>query len=254
MTEVAIGEFSRLTHLSIKQLRRYHDQQLLEPARVDPVSGYRYYRLDQVPDALLVRRLRSLDMGLAAIRELLGAELPDRSGLLRDHLAALRQRLADTDRAVGELQTLLGDPVPLRVEQRHLPDQPALILAGEVTADGIEDWLGAAYGQLYPQLTGLPAGPAGARYGDEFFTAGAGPVEAFVPVVTSSETIPGGAYAIAIHAGAYTGIDRTYAALGRHVHEHGLAAPGPIRENYLIGPEHPDPAGWRTEVCWPITP
>src|SRR3954469_14130597 len=42
---VTIGEFSGITHLSIKTLRRYHEAGLLEPAHVDPRTGYRYYSL-----------------------------------------------------------------------------------------------------------------------------------------------------------------------------------------------------------------
>ena len=57
-----------------------------------------------------------------------------------------------------------------------------------------------------------------------------------------------------IHAGPFTDFDRTYAALGTHVAEHETTAPGPIREVYLIGPDHTDePGDFRTEVCWPIT-
>jgi hypothetical protein len=37
---VSIGDFSRMTHLSIKALRFYQDQGLLEPARIDPATGY----------------------------------------------------------------------------------------------------------------------------------------------------------------------------------------------------------------------
>ncbi len=43
-TLVSIGDFSRMTHLSIKALRFYHDQGLLEPTRIDPDSGYRVVR------------------------------------------------------------------------------------------------------------------------------------------------------------------------------------------------------------------
>src|ERR1700682_6406982 len=42
-TGLTIGEFSRITHLSIKTLRRYHEAGLLQPARVDRQTGYRYY-------------------------------------------------------------------------------------------------------------------------------------------------------------------------------------------------------------------
>ena len=41
---LSIGDFSRATHLSIKTLRYYHEVGLLEPAVIDPDSGYRYYR------------------------------------------------------------------------------------------------------------------------------------------------------------------------------------------------------------------
>ena len=47
----------------------------------------------------------------------------------------------------------------------------------------------------------------------------------------------------------------TYAALGSHVAAHETAAPGPIREIYLVSPpDTTDEASYRTEVCWPITP
>jgi DNA-binding transcriptional MerR regulator len=38
---LTIGEFSTLTHLSVRTLRRYHEGGLLEPETIDPFSGYR---------------------------------------------------------------------------------------------------------------------------------------------------------------------------------------------------------------------
>ena len=48
-TVLTIGEFSRITDLSIKTLRRYHEADLLPPAHVDGQGGYRYYTFEQVP-------------------------------------------------------------------------------------------------------------------------------------------------------------------------------------------------------------
>ena len=59
---LTIGEFSRITHLGIKTLRRYHEAGLLEPAHVDQHTGYRYYSLDQVPTAQVIHRFRELGM------------------------------------------------------------------------------------------------------------------------------------------------------------------------------------------------
>lgn len=38
-----IGEFSKLTQVSIRMLRYYDENNLLKPARTDPYTGYRLY-------------------------------------------------------------------------------------------------------------------------------------------------------------------------------------------------------------------
>jgi DNA-binding transcriptional MerR regulator len=53
-----IGLFSRLCRLSVKQLHHYDEVGLLRPARVDEATGYRYYRRDQVRDAMAIALLR----------------------------------------------------------------------------------------------------------------------------------------------------------------------------------------------------
>ena len=47
---LTVGEFSRMTYLSVKTLRHYHQVGLLEPAQVNPGTGYRYYLAEQIPD------------------------------------------------------------------------------------------------------------------------------------------------------------------------------------------------------------
>ena len=51
---VSIGEFARLTYLSVKTLRYYHEVALLEPVAVDAGSGYRRCSVDQVAQAHLI--------------------------------------------------------------------------------------------------------------------------------------------------------------------------------------------------------
>ena len=38
---LAIGDFARATHMTVKTLRHYHENGLLEPAEVDTETGYR---------------------------------------------------------------------------------------------------------------------------------------------------------------------------------------------------------------------
>lgn len=64
---ISIGQFAALTWLSPKALRLYQSQGLLEPARVDPTSGYRYYAASQIPTASLISLLRRAGVSLAHI-------------------------------------------------------------------------------------------------------------------------------------------------------------------------------------------
>jgi DNA-binding transcriptional MerR regulator len=44
-----IGEFSRLSQVTVKTLHHYDSIGLLKPSHVDPFTDYRYYTLDQLP-------------------------------------------------------------------------------------------------------------------------------------------------------------------------------------------------------------
>jgi DNA-binding transcriptional MerR regulator len=74
---LSIGDFSRVTHLSVKTLRHYHDVGLLEPDQVDPHSGYRYYTTTQIPTAQVIRRFRDLGMPVREVGEVLATTDPD---------------------------------------------------------------------------------------------------------------------------------------------------------------------------------
>jgi DNA-binding transcriptional MerR regulator len=62
-----IGEFARLTRVSVRMLRHYDRIGLLPPAHVDPTSGYRYYRASQLAILNRILLLRELGFGLDEI-------------------------------------------------------------------------------------------------------------------------------------------------------------------------------------------
>ncbi|HYX11474.1 MAG TPA: MerR family transcriptional regulator, partial [Candidatus Acidoferrum sp.] len=59
---LSIGRFARLSGLSIGALRHYDEVDVLRPAAVDPETGYRRYRRDQLAVARTIARLRDLEM------------------------------------------------------------------------------------------------------------------------------------------------------------------------------------------------
>jgi DNA-binding transcriptional MerR regulator len=84
-----VGRFARRCRLSVKQLRHYDELGLLRPAWVDPDSGYRYYRAEQGREALSIGLLRSLDVPLPAIGQVLaGRDVVAVLGAVKDRLEA----------------------------------------------------------------------------------------------------------------------------------------------------------------------
>ncbi|MCM3885498.1 MerR family transcriptional regulator [Frankia sp. R82] len=266
---LSIGDFARATHMTVKTLRHYHQTGLLEPARVDPDTGYRRYSTGQIPVAQVISRLRALDMPLAEIQGVLSAPDPRaRNERIAGHLSRLEEQLGRTQSAVAALRDLLTAPRPgdvsARIELRSVPAIPAAVITDVVGAEESVVWLQGALGELHATLTAqdVPAsGPAGGLFTDEVFTHHRGQVTIFVPcaepvrpmgrVVAGS--IPPVELAVIEHAGPAADVDRTYGTLAAYVARHALTVDGPIREYYLVGQrDTPDNALWRTEIGWPI--
>ena len=73
-----IGDFSKLSRISIRMLRHYDELGLLVPKTTDDFTGYRYYAEDQLPVAGRIAALRDMGFGLSAVTEILkNYENPD---------------------------------------------------------------------------------------------------------------------------------------------------------------------------------
>jgi DNA-binding transcriptional MerR regulator len=253
---LTIGEFSQMTHVSVKALRHYHDVGLLEPAAVDPETGYRFYAVAQIPTAQVIRRFRELDMPIEQVKAVLSAtDAGARDEVIVEHLRRMEAQLEQTNNAVAALRGLLdgtgASTIPIAV--RAFEPTIAMAVHGRVEWDAIEVWLEDALTEIGNCVGARRAGPDGATYSSEFFESHYGDVVAFVPVDAASPAsgrvepfdLAPVRFAVAVHAGSFSDLDRTYAALGAYVCERGIGAAGPIREHYLTADT--------TEVCWPIT-
>src|SRR6478609_3169011 len=265
-TLVTIGQFSRLTHLTVTTLRHYHEVGLLTPVRID-ASGYRRYGVDQVQQAQLVRRLRQLDMPVPDVAAVLAAPNEQtRDIAIAEHLARMEETLDRTTQVVASLRSLLQpQDKPIDVEYRTIPATTVLSISAQVSRPEVGQWCGTVFPELYLALADAgvdPAGPGSATYDQQFFECDLGEVVAYVPLASPIDTdgraestsLPAGRFAVAVHSGGFDEVDRTYGRLGSHVAEHDVPQDLPIREHYLIGPNHTQDAQlWRTEVWWPIT-
>src|ERR1700733_9973427 len=139
---VSVGRFATMTHLSVKTLHHYHHVGLLEPAHVDSVTGYRYYSLDQLSTAQLIRRLRDLRMPVADVRDVLIAQKPGaRAALIAAHIDRLEAELAQTKAAVNSLRALLNTAASRQpVHRRTESITPAVAITATVDPTNIESW------------------------------------------------------------------------------------------------------------------
>lgn len=260
-----IGTLARLSRLSVKALRHYDALGLLAPARVDPDSGYRYYRPDQVRTAASIALLRSLDVPLAAIREIIGADGPERR---RELLAAERERaareLARRRRALDSLERLLGagDLMPYEV---GLTEEPAASMAGLTRAVDPERLVRDA-GAIAAELTRIALR---AGWSPEGPWCGLYPLDlAERSVVTLAMPLPpgaaldlgdaevvrlaGGPVASTLHAGPYDELPLAYGAVIAWAHERGHELAGPVRETYLSDPARVPAPELLTRISVPL--
>jgi DNA-binding transcriptional MerR regulator len=262
---LSIGDFSRMTRLSVKSLRRYHDLGLLEPADIDPDTGYRYYDVPQVPLGQAIRRFRDLDMPLEQLKEVLHA--PDasaRNRLIIAHLEHMESALQQTQQTVASLRALLeASRAPITVDYRVVGATMAIAIAEPVRMDDLGRWWVDAFEELRRLLASSSAvrtGSDGALYSNALFEDELGEVVAFIPVAdmrTASGRaqlieIPAAELAITVHHGAIGDLDQTYGALGTLVAEQEIGVDGPIREYYVVSSKAGAEAAHFTEVCWPV--
>jgi DNA-binding transcriptional MerR regulator len=261
-----IGDFSRATHLTVKTLRHYHETGLLEPAQIDPQTGYRRYTTDQIPVAQIIRRFRDLDMPLGEIRAVLSApDVPTRNELIAAHLTRLESDLARTRRAVASLRGLLERPAPATdIGRRTANRVTAAAISEVVDVKDALSWYQGALGELHAALSAqrkIATGPAGGIFANALFSHARGGATVFVPCEgavsaigrVSTRVVPAVELATLVHAGSHTNIDLAYGSLATYVAQHELAVEGPLREYYLVGPQDTlEESAWRTEIGWPI--
>jgi DNA-binding transcriptional MerR regulator len=264
--KLTVGDFSRMTHLSVKTLRHYHQVGLLEPATVNPDTGYRYYSGEQIPAAQVIRRLRDLEMPVADVKAVLNA--PDaraRNSLIAAHLDRLEAELARTRSAVDSLRNLLDQPDPAsQIVHRSVPATSAVGIQQVVDRADILPWWQGALGELHASVRaqGLHAtGPSGGLYASEIFQHDRGEAVVFIPVQgqvrpigrVAAVCVPAAELAVISHHGSLDDADISYGRLGDYTTTHEISVDGPLREYYVRGAhDTPDPGDWHTEIGWPI--
>lgn len=107
---LTIGVLARASGLTATALRFYDDCGLLPPARVDAVTGYRYYSPEQRERAVTIRRLREIEVPLDTVAAVLAGDAERAGRLLDTHVDGLERRARAAAAAVASIKAALrGD-------------------------------------------------------------------------------------------------------------------------------------------------
>jgi DNA-binding transcriptional MerR regulator/effector-binding domain-containing protein len=105
----SIGEFARLGTVSVRTLRHYDEIGLLQPAKVDPETGYRSYSASQLGQLNRIIALKDLGFSLNQVGKLLGGiTLEELRGMLALRRAQLEQELDEYTTRLREVEARLN--------------------------------------------------------------------------------------------------------------------------------------------------
>jgi len=275
-----IGEFSRLSRVTVKTLHHYDEIGLLTPSRTHPSTSYRYYTLDQLPRLHTIMALKELGLSLEEIGQLLLDDLSADQirGMYRLKRAELQQRVRDEQARLAQVefrlrQLELEDTAPvLDIVVKRIEPLFAMTLRRifrtrqerEVVAKGIEEALAKGI------IRWSGAVPTAIFYeeefrGEYFDTEMVVPVDASHPPVVSLgdlgtftlRELPAiESVAVYMYQGDYDSLmTHTYMRLQQWAVANGYHLSGTWRFLYHRGPMHQrDPAEYLTEIQHQLDP
>lgn len=245
MTEppgLLIGEFARRCRLPVSTLRYYDRIGLLTPAAVDEGSGYRRYRVDQLPAAELVARLRALEVAPQQIAAVLAGGTGAAEALLGER-RRLRRELERTRRRLREVDALLGAGAGAghRVTRVDLMERQVATHPFRAPFADQEGAVLRAIAELRTQLRRSGIRRAGA-WGGTFPLDLGDTVEGMVFTAVEngldtaglgSATLPGGCAVTTVHRGGLDSLAGAYLALFSEIDRLGGTPRAPLVEEYV---------------------
>jgi len=259
-----IGEFSKLSHLTVKALRFYEAEGILLPAAVDQWTGYRYYETAQLTDAASVRAYRQLGLSTNEIKAILGGK--DEKEILSARAVALQAERNSIDTRLSVIKHLLEErEMKYRVTMKEIPK--AIVYYAEVRVRDYAEMmqiipeLGEECLRLNPGIQCPNPGYEFCEYLDEehrdsdFLIRH---VEAVDRMGNESNRIkfkelPAAKVLCVFHKGPYSAAGEAYAYLMNYAEENGYHPSGLPRECYIDGIWNTESEDeWLTEIQLPI--
>ena len=246
----SIGEFSKITGLSIKTIRFYHEKEILIPSCVDDSTGYRYYDHSNVEKARIITCFRNMKFSLNEIKEILDKydDQADILDYLEQHKQFIETKIRKYKSIVISLDNIISSEreaimamknSTFEVEEKLLE---TILIAG-VRMQGKYSDCGKGFSQIGKNLGRYLCGKPLCLYYDDEYRPNDASFEACIPIRRNKEVegisvrqLPAGRCVSLLHKGPYGQLGRSYAKILEYVKAKEYEIVMPTREVYLKGP------------------
>ena len=259
-----IGEFSKLSHLTVKALRFYEREGLLIPVTVDEWTGYRFYETGQLEDAARIKAYRQLDLSIDEIKAIMSGA--DAKVIFAQKAAALQSQKEEIDVRLSIIKSILEDEkMKYQVTVKEIPS--SIVYYAEATLEKYADVMefipqcGEECMKLNPTLKCANPPYEFCEYLDGEYketdirirhneaVEKAGIESDFIKF----REIPATKVLSIFHKGAYEQIGEAYAFITKYAEDNGYRIAGLARECYIDGIWNKDSVDdWLNEIQLPI--
>lgn len=266
-----IGDFSKLSKISIRMLRHYDEIGLLIPTHINKVNGYRYYSANQLSTTNRIHALKDMGFSLSSIKEIL-TEYNDRESLIRYlniHYSQVREHLEDTQKKLLQIETTIERIGRIDIMKNYdvtIKDfAPKYMMTLRGTIPTYQDE-GMLWHQLCSETDGHNVQVDVPNYSKAVFYD-IGYKENYVDVEiqlavsgnyedtenVKFRTVPSVTAATAIVKGNFNQLTDACEAIGNWISDNNYDVDGPMFNIYHIGPgQDSNSDNWVTEVCFPV--
>ncbi|MCX8129452.1 MAG: MerR family transcriptional regulator [Clostridia bacterium] len=257
-----IGDFSKISRLSIKTLRYYHEIGLLSPTHIDQHSGYRYYDEGCLEKARVINMLKNLEFSLESIKEILSCCSEDSNILpyMEQKLCEIKQKIIHYTEMEEKINSFikLESKVHTYTSSNIVIKEVPEICFTSVRYKGRYNDINQYINYLFKTYGNITAGSPFSLYYDNDSVDNEADIEVCMPVSAGfpdsgivRKILEGGKVISVIHKGSYESIYKTYKEVVDYVNTNRYRIIYPIREIYLKGSGiilKSDPSKFITEI------
>jgi len=265
-----IGDFSRLSGVSIRMLRYYDKMELLTPDQTDTFSGFRYYSAKQLERVNKIQKLKSLGFSLAIIKEILekgdAVHLEQYFDIRKKELEEEMMKLSIQQKQIDSVKDIIvthEDIMKYNVVLKHFPEQDVMSIRRVIPSYNNENELWQELYQEYEYQKVKSSNPPFGRavYHDEEHKDEDITVEVQSGItgnykdtdhVKFYKTQAVQAASITFH-GSYDQMPSVAEAAAKWIEDNNYRMDGPMFHIFHVSPAaDPNPQNWVTEACYQI--